>query len=97
MILLLAAILPVLASGDAVRKPVKLPVPRVEYRMNEASATPAPGSMRTAGGFCVRPAFVITMMLRALAPLWPPLKLLYTAQTQWSIPMRMGSRRSIAC
>ncbi len=43
MILLLAAILPVLASGDAgAEGAVKLPPPRVQYRMNEASATRSP-------------------------------------------------------
>ncbi len=43
MMLLLAAILPVLAIGDAgADGAVKLPQPRVQYRMNEASATRSP-------------------------------------------------------
>lgn len=43
MILLLAAILPVLATGDAgASGAVKLPPPRVEMRPNEASATTSP-------------------------------------------------------
>ena len=43
MILLLAAILPVLATGDAAPNgAVKLPSPRVEMRPNEASATTSP-------------------------------------------------------
>jgi hypothetical protein len=43
MTLLLAAILPVLAAGDAAPPgAVKLPPPRVQYRPNEASATRSP-------------------------------------------------------
>jgi hypothetical protein len=43
MILLLAAILPALATGDAPpHDAVKLSPPRVEYRVNEASATTSP-------------------------------------------------------
>ena len=43
MILLLAAILPVLATGEAVEgRTVKLPPPRVQMRTNEASATTSP-------------------------------------------------------
>jgi hypothetical protein len=43
MILLLAAILPALASGDAATDgAVKLPPPRVQMRPNEASATTSP-------------------------------------------------------
>jgi hypothetical protein len=43
MILLLAAILPALATGDApAADAVKLPPPRVQYRANEASATTIP-------------------------------------------------------
>ena len=43
MILLFAALLPTLASGDAAAEgAVKLPPPRVQYRMNEASATRSP-------------------------------------------------------
>ena len=43
MILLLAAILPALAAGDApANGAVKLPPPRVQYRADEASASTAP-------------------------------------------------------
>lgn len=43
MILLLAAILPALATGDAAADgAVKLPAPRVQYRMNQASASRSP-------------------------------------------------------
>ena len=43
MILLLAAVLPVLATGDvAPTEAVKLDTPRVQYRPNEASATTSP-------------------------------------------------------
>src|SRR5690242_5963479 len=43
MMLLLAAILPVLAAGDASpSEAVKLDVPRVQFRPNEASATTSP-------------------------------------------------------
>lgn len=43
MILVLAAILPALAAGDAdTTAAVKLPPPRVQYRPNEASATTSP-------------------------------------------------------
>ena len=43
MILLLAAILPALATGDAAaNEAVKLPAPHVEMRPNEASATTSP-------------------------------------------------------
>jgi hypothetical protein len=42
MTLLLAALLPALATGPADADAVKLPVPKVEYRINEASATRSP-------------------------------------------------------
>ena len=42
MTLLLAALLPVLAAGPADADAVKLPVPKVEYRMNEATASRSP-------------------------------------------------------
>jgi hypothetical protein len=42
MTLLLAALLPVLSAGPAEADAVKLPVPKVEYRINEASATRSP-------------------------------------------------------
>ncbi|MDQ2948004.1 MAG: hypothetical protein M3Y27_19060, partial [Acidobacteriota bacterium] len=43
MILLFAALLPALAIGDAASEDaVKLPPPRVQYRINEASATRSP-------------------------------------------------------
>lgn len=43
MILLFAALLPALAIGDAAEEgAVKLPPPRVQYRINEASATRSP-------------------------------------------------------
>jgi hypothetical protein len=42
MTLLLAALLPALSAGPADAGAVKLPVPKVEYRMNEASASRSP-------------------------------------------------------
>ena len=42
MTLFLAALLPVLATGPADADAVKLPVPKVEYRINEASASRSP-------------------------------------------------------
>ena len=42
MTLLLAALLPVLAAGPADADAVKLPVPNVEYRTNEATASRSP-------------------------------------------------------
>jgi hypothetical protein len=42
MMLLLAAILPALSTGPADAGAVKLPVPKVEYRINEASASRSP-------------------------------------------------------
>lgn len=42
MTLLLAALLPVLSTGPADAGAVKLPVPKVEYRINEASASRSP-------------------------------------------------------
>jgi hypothetical protein len=42
MTLLLAALLPALATGPADADAVKLPVPKVEYRINEASASRSP-------------------------------------------------------
>jgi len=42
MTLLLAALLPALATGSADPDAVKLPVPKVEYRTNEASASRSP-------------------------------------------------------
>jgi hypothetical protein len=42
MTLLLAALLPALAPGPAEAYAVKLPVPKVEYRINEASASRSP-------------------------------------------------------
>jgi hypothetical protein len=42
MILLFAAILPALAPGPADASAVTLPVPKVEYRINEASASRSP-------------------------------------------------------
>jgi hypothetical protein len=42
MTLLLAALLPVLSAGPADADAVKLPVPKVEYRTNEASASTSP-------------------------------------------------------
>lgn len=42
MTLLLAALLPTLATGSAPSDAVKLPVPKVEYRANEATASRSP-------------------------------------------------------
>jgi hypothetical protein len=42
MTLLLAALLPALSAGPADANAVKLPVPKVEYRTNEASASTSP-------------------------------------------------------
>jgi hypothetical protein len=42
MTLLLAALLPVLSPGPADADAVRLPVPKVEYRINEASASRSP-------------------------------------------------------
>lgn len=42
MMLLLAALLPVLSPGPADADAVRLPVPKVEYRINEASASRSP-------------------------------------------------------
>jgi hypothetical protein len=42
MTLLLAALLPALSTGPADADAVKLPVPKVEYRINEASASRSP-------------------------------------------------------
>lgn len=42
MTLLLAALLPALSTGPADAGAVKLPVPKVEYRINEASASRSP-------------------------------------------------------
>jgi hypothetical protein len=42
MTLLLAALLPALSTGPADPEAVSLPVPKVEYRINEASATRSP-------------------------------------------------------
>jgi hypothetical protein len=42
MTLLLAALLPALAPGPADAEAVKLPVPKVEYRINEATASRSP-------------------------------------------------------
>jgi hypothetical protein len=42
MTLLLAALLPALATGPADADAVKLPVPNVEYRTNEATASRSP-------------------------------------------------------
>src|SRR5579859_2805184 len=42
MMLLLAALLPALATGPADADAVKLPVPKVEYRTNEATASRSP-------------------------------------------------------
>ena len=42
MTLLLAALLPALSTGPADADAIRLPVPKVEYRINEASASRSP-------------------------------------------------------